>query len=878
MVEITLLAILGIVAAAYLLAAPAVAIVVASDASRRARSLEAKIRELEAELASRMGVASPFRVPAGVESAPPPRHEPASAPRVAPAAPSSPRNEAPVEDREPPAPEPAAPEPPAATLEESIALSWLTRVGAVAFVLGGLFFFKYAVESEWVGARGRIAIGALVGAGLLGAAELMRRRVRPRFVQALVGIGLSTWYVTVWASVTFYAMVPAALAFATNTAVTLLGVALALRHRGVSILVLALLAAFANPVVLSTGANRPFELFSYLLLVTSAAGFSALRMRRIAGPEGARWAPRSSAVAWLAMVGTAALFAGWYAQHGSSGGVEIPALMLELFAAQWTAFAVLSGPSRAARSQAAVGLVLAHAGLGVLLHDTPAALLGCSLPLAVAALFAAKRLDEPTLAAIPTAVSALVLTAAISSSNAAPSVALAGLLLVSAAVLAAGSLWLHERRGRGPVVASGVALLAHAVVACRLFYGVLPWAYALALAAASAAVVWTAPRAEPRIPRAPVALLSAIALGVGAGGTSFAARPWFLVASVVWSLALVGPSLLRRSTEQDPSWDALLTAAVASLGLLGATVVCTSPADAWVRAGVAACTGVADFALALWLFQQRPANRDPLSLLGGLGLALFAASVAFATDGATLTVLWAALAAIAAVTAARTEDGRWLILSGALFVGTVVRALVVDVPFALAETERFLASTGAQGRLLPLLFGNEGFVALIGAGAGLLVAARSLWSSPPAARRFARVVAPAGYAALLLALVFEARSAALSPPAPPARPFDAAAWDGFVTAFDAAVRAAEGSRSMVTTLVLALGAAALLTSGFSFRSAFHRYLGLGVFAVAVGKLAVWDVWRVGRVGQVVLLTGVGALLVAGGFLYARASQRAKPPA
>ncbi len=78
---------------------------------------------------------------------------------------------------------------------------------------------------------------------------------------------------------------------------------------------------------------------------------------------------------------------------------------------------------------------------------------------------------------------------------------------------------------------------------------------------------------------------------------------------------------------------------------------------------------------------------------------------------------------------------------------------------------------------------------------------------------------------------------------------------------------------MATTLVLALAAIALLTAGFAARDAFHRYAGLSLFAVTIAKLVAWDVWHVERIYQIALFTGVRALLVGGGFLYARFGRR-----
>lgn len=69
-----------------------------------------------------------------------------------------------------PAPEPQPPPPfptpppvpapitqyPSPTLEARVGLTWINRIGAVTLLLGAAFFFKYAVDNEWIGPAGRV--------------------------------------------------------------------------------------------------------------------------------------------------------------------------------------------------------------------------------------------------------------------------------------------------------------------------------------------------------------------------------------------------------------------------------------------------------------------------------------------------------------------------------------------------------------------------------------------------------------------------------------------------------------------------------------------------------------------------------------------------
>jgi hypothetical protein len=89
----------------------------------------------------------------------------------------------------------------------------------------------------------------------------------------------------------------------------------------------------------------------------------------------------------------------------------------------------------------------------------------------------------------------------------------------------------------------------------------------------------------------------------------------------------------------------------------------------------------------------------------------------------------------------------------------------------------------------------------------------------------------------------------------------------------AAVRQQEGALSAVTSLVLASCAALLVGGGFVFRDAFHRWLGLGLFAIVLAKLVLVDVWRLSRLQQVAVFLAIGCLLLAAAFLYARFGPR-----
>ncbi len=76
-----------------------------------------------------------------------------------------------------------------------------------------------------------------------------------------------------------------------------------------------------------------------------------------------------------------------------------------------------------------------------------------------------------------------------------------------------------------------------------------------------------------------------------------------------------------------------------------------------------------------------------------------------------------------------------------------------------------------------------------------------------------------------------------------------------------------------STLAWAGFATALVAAGFARSSRLVRSLGLGLFAATVLKVALLDLWTLGRAWQVSVLVGVGALLLVASYFYARRGGR-----
>ena len=221
---------------------------------------------------------------------------PEPAPRPAPESAPPPPASLPVPLTAPPPP------PPPRVLETNIGLTLVNRIGVVTLVLGIAFFFKWAVDNQWIGPAGRVTLGLIAGLSALGVADFLWRKSQRIFAQGVTAIGLGILYLAVYAAFGYYQLIPQSLAFASMIAITMLAVALALRYASVAVAMLGLAGGYLTPIVLSTGEDHPWFLFSYLLLLNIAALVLA-RMRA--------WRPLEI----LSLAATAVIYWAWFVQQ-----------------------------------------------------------------------------------------------------------------------------------------------------------------------------------------------------------------------------------------------------------------------------------------------------------------------------------------------------------------------------------------------------------------------------------------------------------------------------------------------------------------------------------------------------------------------------------
>ncbi|MDD2707487.1 MAG: DUF2339 domain-containing protein [Verrucomicrobiae bacterium] len=177
------------------------------------------------------------------------------------------------------------PPPPAVKTPEPFA--WENFLGAkLSAWLGGLvtfltvaYFVKYSFENNLISPQMRLAIGFLAGVGLLAGGLMMSRQKYAVMVQSLCSSGVLVLYGTGFAAHAYYHLIGPVPAFGLMVLITMAAFLLAVRLDAQVVAVLGLIGGFLTPMILSTGADNPAGLFSYVAILDIGLVAVALRQR-----------------------------------------------------------------------------------------------------------------------------------------------------------------------------------------------------------------------------------------------------------------------------------------------------------------------------------------------------------------------------------------------------------------------------------------------------------------------------------------------------------------------------------------------------------------------------------------------------------------------
>ncbi|HQR44292.1 MAG TPA: DUF2339 domain-containing protein, partial [Gemmatales bacterium] len=143
-------------------------------------------------------------------------------------------------------------------------IGW-AAVGLAIFAIG--FFIKYAYDQGWIVPAGRVAIGELIGLGLITAGWRLHRQGKALGSQMLMGCGIAGCYLATYGAFGFYNLIAQPTAGLFMTLVMLVAGVLAVVTDAFSLGLLTVLGGLLTPLMLNTGQDQHVSLFMYLALL-----------------------------------------------------------------------------------------------------------------------------------------------------------------------------------------------------------------------------------------------------------------------------------------------------------------------------------------------------------------------------------------------------------------------------------------------------------------------------------------------------------------------------------------------------------------------------------------------------------------------------------
>jgi len=245
------------------------AIAVAVLMNDRVRSLAGRVRAVEDEIKAVRGLAA-----SDASFQPPPIPEVEPEPR-------------PVSVASPPTPLPDSPPPIAAEarqrygtilgdLELNLGGRLPVWIGAIALVLAAAFLVKLSIDLGWIGPPVRLGLGLAAGLGMLYGGHRGRSTV-PLVAQGLSAAGIATLFVSLYAGINVYHLIPSLMGFLLMAATTACAVMLSLRQ-GPIVAAIGLLGGLLTPQLVQFAGTDERVLFGYLLILQ--AGLLPVARRR----------------------------------------------------------------------------------------------------------------------------------------------------------------------------------------------------------------------------------------------------------------------------------------------------------------------------------------------------------------------------------------------------------------------------------------------------------------------------------------------------------------------------------------------------------------------------------------------------------------------
>lgn len=153
-------------------------------------------------------------------------------------------------------------------LEKFIGENLINKIGIAILVLAIGYFVKFAIDSNWIGPVGRVGIGVLCGAILIGIAHRLRNSYTS-FSSVLVGGGLAVLYFTITLAYHQFHLFNQASSFIILVVITCFAVVLSLLYNKQELAIIALIGGLVSPLMVSNDHANYHGLFIYLIILNT---------------------------------------------------------------------------------------------------------------------------------------------------------------------------------------------------------------------------------------------------------------------------------------------------------------------------------------------------------------------------------------------------------------------------------------------------------------------------------------------------------------------------------------------------------------------------------------------------------------------------------
>lgn len=152
--------------------------------------------------------------------------------------------------------------------EKLIGENFLNKIGIAILVIGIGFFVKYAIDKNWIGEYGRVAIGIGVGALLIGIAHFIRKNYKA-FSSVLIGGGIGAFYYTISIAYHEYEIFSQSTAFFIMIFITAIAVVLSVIYDKKEIAIIGLIGGFTSPFMVKGETENYIAFFTYIAILNS---------------------------------------------------------------------------------------------------------------------------------------------------------------------------------------------------------------------------------------------------------------------------------------------------------------------------------------------------------------------------------------------------------------------------------------------------------------------------------------------------------------------------------------------------------------------------------------------------------------------------------